>query len=114
MNFFIGKGDAADVLMDADNLMRQDPDYYGPKFEAIAELRAMDDGTLHRGNDFRRVASLVNVPMSQVINLLDPEWMRDKRKFYRWLAKHPEFRTYDDKGGSRPRVTFNNGDQVAG
>jgi hypothetical protein len=112
--FFIGKSSAADMLMDADNLMRQDADYYGPKFDAIKELRALDDGTLHRGNEFRRVASLVNVPMAQVVNLLDPEWMKDKKKFYAWLARHPEFKTYDKRGGSRPSVTFTQGEQVAG
>jgi hypothetical protein len=112
--FFVGKNSPADLLMDADSLMRADADYYGPRFEAIKELRALDDGTLHRGNEFRRVASLVNVPMAQVVSLLDPEWMKDKKKFYGWLGRHPEFKTYESKGGSKPRVTFNDGDQVVG
>lgn len=109
MQWFIEANESVDRITNADTLMKADPDYYRPRFEAIKALREADDGTLHRGNEFRRVASLVNVPMFNVVNLLDPEWMKDKRRFYRWLAKHPEYKTYEKKGGSRLSETYIDG-----
>jgi len=108
-----GKSEMDDVTS-ADLLMKVAPDYYRDRFEAIADLRKIDDGTLHRGNEFRRVASLVNVPMWDVMNVLDPTWMKDKRRFYDWLSKHPEYRTYDKRGGSRPQITYLDGKAVGG
>jgi hypothetical protein len=109
-SFFISKNEGfADQLFDVDTLMKADAEYYAPRFDAIKELREQDDGTLHRGNEFRRVASLVNVPMFQAVKLLDPEWMKDKKKFYAWLKRHPEYKTYDNRGGSRPSVTVVDG-----
>lgn len=84
----------ADRLLDADTLLKAAPSYYGPRFEAIKELRDNDDGTLHKGNEFRRVASLVNVPMTSAVKLLDPEWMKDKAKFYAWLDRNKRYCTY--------------------
>jgi hypothetical protein len=108
--FFIVKNESiADQLFDAGTLMKADADYYRPRFDAIKELREKDDGTLHRGNEFRRIASLVNVPMFQAVKLLDPEWMSNKKNFYAWLKRHPEYKTYDTRGGSRPSVTVVDG-----
>lgn len=113
MSFFIGRNDAAiDKITSAENLMKSDPEYYGPRFDAIKELREQDDGTLHRGNEFRRVASLVNVPMVAVARLLDPSWMSDKKKFYKWLARNPQYKTYDSRGGSKPTSTVVDGKEV--
>lgn len=113
--FWVGKNETTlDAISDADLLMKVAPDYYGPRFEAIYELRKQDDGTLHRGAGFRRVASLVNVPLLAAMKVVDPEFMLNKERFYRWLNKHPQYKTYDKRGGSRPRVTFHDGQQVAG
>ena len=113
MSFFVGKNTTlAEDVMSAETLMKSDPEYYGPRFEAIKELRDADDGTLHRGNEFRRVASLVNVPMFMAAKLLDPEWMGDKNKFYKWLARNPQYKTYDSRGGSRPSSTVVDGKAV--
>jgi hypothetical protein len=109
-------GSSPGALIDAmapEALMNVDPGLYGPRFAAIAELRAMDDGTLHRGNEFRRVASLVNVPLANAISMTEPGFLKDKRTFYKWLAKHPECKTYDARGGSRPTVTYSGGLAVA-
>ena len=64
MSFYIAKNDVApaDMLMSPKTLMRANPEYYAPRFEAVKELRDLDDGSLHKGGEFRRVASLVNVP----------------------------------------------------
>lgn len=96
MSFYIGKNEtAADFIMNPDNLMKAAPDYYGPRFEAIKELRDLDDGTLHKGNEFRRVASLVNVPLTQAyMTILDPDWMKDRSKFYAWLDRNRQYCTY--------------------
>lgn len=112
-NVVMGKSEMDD-LTSADLLMKVAPEYYRDRFDAIADLRKIDDGTLHRGNEFRRVASLVNVPMWDVMNFLDPTWMKDKRRFYDWLAKHPEYKTYDKRGGSRPSITYLDGKAIGG
>lgn len=103
--FFIAQNKVvADELMDPDLLMAVRPDYYGPRFDALKELRDEDDGTLHKGNEFRRVASLVNVPLANAIStVLDPEWMKDKNKFYGWLDRNREYCTYQRKD----RITAN-------
>jgi hypothetical protein len=110
MSFYIAPNETdLDILTDATRIVHAAPEYYTPRFEAIKELRELDDGTLHRGSEFRRVASLVNVPMVAVAKLMDPEWLSDKRRFYRWLAKHPEYQTYDLRGGSKLSETYVNG-----
>ena len=96
MAFYVAKNERpVEKAMSADFLMSADPEYYGPKFEAIAEMRALDDGTLHKGNEFRRVASFVNVPLFRAATtILDPEFMRDKKKFYEWLDRNRQYCTY--------------------
>lgn len=112
--FYIEKNESvADALMNPDNLMAAQPEYYGPRFQAIADLRSQDDGTLHRGNEFRRVASFVNVPMFQAVQLMNPEFINNKKKFYQWLrTKGKRYMTYDARGGSRPSVTVVDGKAV--
>jgi len=117
MAFFIGKNEtAADIMMDPKLLMASNPEYYGPRFEGIADLRKLDDGTLHRGNEFRRVASFVNIPLFAAMNtLLDPDWMKDKRKFYGFLDRNPEYCTYDRRKNRRildNQVTFVDGKEI--
>jgi len=96
MSFFISKNETwADELLDPDLLRAVAPDVYNPRFEAIAEVRAIDDGTISKGAEFRRVASLVNVPLANAIStVLDHEWMKDKTKFYAWLDRNREYCTY--------------------
>ena len=113
MNTFVDKNDSLlDKITDADTLMKAAPEYYGPRFEAIAELRAIDDGTLHRGNEFRRVASLVNVPLMNAMRMCEPGFFKDKKAFYAWLSRNPQYRTYDKRGGSRPAQTYVDGKPV--
>lgn len=115
MEYFVGKNASSlDALTSVETLMKADPEYYGPRLDAIAELRQLDDGTLHKGNEFRRVASLCNVPMFSVARLLDPEWMSDKKRFYAWLKRHPEYKTYDTRGADHPTETFFDGKPILG
>ena len=93
-----------DAITDPDALIKADPEYYTPKFEAIAELRSMDDGSLHRGNEFRRVASLVNVPIMAALKIIDPNFLLDKKRFYAWLDRgnNGAYCTYDRRKSARP------------
>jgi hypothetical protein len=108
MSFFIGKNE---TMMDAafgdvDDFMDKHPTIYGPRFEAIAELRKADDGTMHKGQEFRRVASFVNIPMfGAVTRLFEPDFMKDKNKFYAFLDRNKHYCTYDRRwqGGEQPK-----------
>jgi hypothetical protein len=106
--FFIGSDKVvADEWMDPNLLMAVAPDYYGPRFDAIKELRDADDGSLHSGSEFRRVASFVNVPLANAITtVLDPEWMKDKKKFYAWLDRNRAYCTYQRKDRATQGAMF--------
>ena len=41
--------------------------------------------------DWKHVAS-VAAPLEQVSHLLDPEWIKNKKRFYAWLRAHPGFK----------------------
>lgn len=109
MSFFISKNETiVDKLMDSDTLMKIAPDYYGPRFDAIKELRDMDEGMMQKGAGFKRVASLVNVPLQQTANLFDPTWMKSKQKFYAWLdrGENRRYCTYDRRGRADRQAQF--------
>ena len=96
MPFYVAKNETElDAVMSADVLMKSAPDYYAPRFEAIKELRSQDDGTLHKGSEFRRVASFVNVPLFMAAKLADPELLKDKKKFYAFVDRNREYVAYD-------------------
>ncbi len=95
MSFYIAPNETLiDKLTNSDTLMRAAPDYYRPRFEAIKEIRDNDDGTLHKGNEFRRVASLVNVPLMTALKIVEPDFTSNRKKFYDWLDRHPQYCTY--------------------
>lgn len=71
------------------------------RYSAIADLRDLDRQGLMlspaeaaRANGFVRVASLQGPTLDLAI-VLDPLFLRDKKKFYAWLDKHPQHCTYD-------------------
>lgn len=113
LEFVASPNQIIDLLGNTELMMKTHPEIYGPRLDAIKELRDIDDGTLHRGNEFRRVASLTNIPAALAVRMETPGFFQDKKAFYKWLAQHPEYRTYERKGGSRPAVTFNNGQGLA-
>lgn len=113
MGFYIGANETElDRITDASNLMKAAPEVYGPRFDAIADLRKIDDGSLHKGNEFRRVASLVAVPLQTAMEMIAPGFFKDKRAFYAWLARHQEYRTYEKRGADHPIETFVGGEPV--
>ena len=117
MSFFIQKSEdsALSHLTDSDTYMKLAPDYYAPRFDAIAEMRALDDGSLHKGNEFRRVASLTNVPMLAALKILEPDFLSNRKKFYKWLDSGNNWRycTYDRRKNKLPnQLTFVDGKAV--
>jgi hypothetical protein len=99
VNFFVSKNETEfESVMSAETLMKSDAEYYAPRFAAIKALRDADDGSLHKGNEFRRVASFVNVPMFMATKISDPDFLKDKRKLYAFIDRHPEYCTYQRRG----------------
>lgn len=95
MNYFVAKNEMRyEKSMDADTLMKAAPEYYGPRFAAIKELREADDGTGYKRQEFRRVASLVNVPLVMAEKMSNPDFLKDKKKFYAFLDRNPQYITY--------------------
>ena len=102
MSFYVAKNDTEfDSLMSAETLMKSSPDYYAPRFEALKDLRAADDGTIHKGNEFRRVASFTNVPLFMAQKLADPTFLLEKKQLYAFIDRHPEFCTYQRRNRGR-------------
>lgn len=98
MSFYVAKSEPspAEALLASDAFERLHPEIYEPRLEAVKELRQADDGTLHRKSGFRRVASFTNIPVfSLATTLMDPDFMKDKKKFYAFLRKNRKFCTYD-------------------
>jgi hypothetical protein len=90
-SFYITPNESAlDVVTEQ---MAKDP-VYADRYEAIKEVREIDKGQLYRGTEFRRVASLQG-PLSTLGQVLDPDWLQNKRRFYAWLDAHPQHCTYD-------------------
>lgn len=94
-----------DKVSDPAGLVDRNPDL-ADRFEAIKELRSLDDGSLHRGNEFRRVASMMG-PIEDLMRVTYPEFMADKKKFYAWLDAHPEYCTYDRRRTRDPNMLTN-------
>ena len=102
MAFFVAKNETElDAVMAPEVLMKSAPDYYAPRFEAIKDLRQTDDGSLHKGNEFRRVASFVNVPLFMAAKLADPDFLKNKRALYAFMDRNPQYLTYDRRNRGR-------------
>lgn len=94
-----------DRVADPSGLVARNPGV-ADRFDAIKELRSLDDGSLHRGNEFRRVANLIG-PIEDLLRAIEPEFLRDKKKFYGWLDAHPEYCTYDRRRTRDPNMMVN-------
>lgn len=77
--------------------------------EAVAQLRQQNRETGAEGwmydKGWKHVAS-VHGPLMAVAELLDPEFMKDKRKVYAFLDAHPEWLTYDRRKNARSNTHF--------
>jgi hypothetical protein len=95
------------AAIDPETLMKSNPEYYGPRFAALAEERQQDDGSM-KGCEFRKVASFTNVPLFEALRIRDG-LLKGKKEFYALLKKYPQCRTYDRRGKDHPTETFVNG-----
>ncbi len=94
-----------DKVSEPAGLVARNPDL-ADRFDAIKELKTLDDGGLHRGNEFRRVASILG-PIEDLMRVTYPEFLADKKNFYAWLDKHPEYATYDRRKTRDPNMLMN-------
>lgn len=103
MPFFVEPNEGLDHV--TDNMARDER--YADRYDAIKELREISQQGLSispedaaKANGFFRVASLQG-PIKDLAVLLDPEWMKNKKNFYRWLDKHPQHCAYDRRRGRK-------------
>lgn len=116
MSFFTGPSESF-LDLTTETMVRK-PEF-ADRYDAIADLREFDrNGTLAnvhdsaKGNGFFRVASLQG-PIESLAQLLDPDWMRNKARFYGWLSRHPQHCTFDRRKSAVPKqITFQNGEVI--
>jgi len=103
MSFFInGKETEVDYISDVDRITERLPRYQ-EHFEAIQErskvlaecaLAKMNSQAvgMSRGGTMQQIAAGIPISVWATMHQIDPELFLNKRKFYAWLAKHPEYR----------------------
>jgi len=119
MSFFI---EPAETPLDSVTELMAKRSVFDDRYDAIRDLRELDQQSLipsvqeaAHANGFFRVASLQG-PLEALARVLDPEFLKEKKRFYAWLAKHPQHVTYDRRArgdvGSRARMTISDGKVV--
>ena len=118
MSFFVAP---SETFLDAvTEDMRGSPEF-ADRYDAISEFRDMDRqdlvpsvGEVARANGFYRVASLQGT-LESLAKILDPDFLREKHRFYKWLDRHPQHVAYDRRRLARPSpnsVTFVDGKEA--
>lgn len=101
MALYLGKDSILDTLADSHELVRRLP-HYEDRYKALEEIRDQHDdlskisnwGRLSPGEErMRRVAS-IPIPVLELALVHQPDLLRDKKKFYAWMDRHPEHYTY--------------------
>lgn len=102
MSFFIEPGEkAVDLVTER---MRQDP-VFSDRYDAIKEIRdqsrlvAPTVSEVAKANGFFRVASLQG-SLADLAQVLNPDWLQNKKRFYKWLDANPQHCTYDRRSNS--------------
>lgn len=113
MSFFVTSNESA---LDLVTKRLHDSGEFDDRYEAIAGLQTISmDEALHEAaikGGFARVASLQG-PLLDLAKVLDPDFLRDKRKFYHFLDTHPQHCTYDRRKNAQPnQITFSDGKLV--
>lgn len=92
------------IISDPATLVASDP-AQAEKFAAIAELRKLDDGDF--SGPFKRVAS-IQAPLMNLLHCFDPEFMKEKRNFFRWLdsGNNKAYCTYDRRSAQARQAHF--------
>jgi hypothetical protein len=89
-----------DEISDSEVLADRIP-RYSQRFEALKEIReASEDmwsyttyGRQHISGGTRRVASIPEPLLSRLLEI-EPDFLINKPKFFRWLDKNPDYATY--------------------
>lgn len=91
------------LMTNADDFVSRHPEY-GERFDAIQERRELYEAiqdTTGRSPAFKSVASLC-LPVERVLWVTNPDFLRDKTKFYAWLDANPQYCTYDRRKAQAP------------
>jgi hypothetical protein len=94
-----------DKLIDAisapEAWVARDPSY-ADLFAANAHMRNQhqEQGTVLKTPEWKHVASIIG-PVEDVRNLMNPRSILDKKAFYSWLDRNPEYCVYDRRRGRR-------------
>jgi hypothetical protein len=114
MSFWIAPSEKyVDQITDAENFRQAAPDYWNPRLDAIAELREANRaleaytsfsigmaGASRKTGDWKRVASVPHTILQAAL-VLEPDLLLEKKNFYRWLDRHPEYQAYQRTQGRR-------------
>lgn len=82
---------------------------YSDRFDLIKQMRQADEdlatitnhGRVMGGTgEYKRVASIPQSVMVAAM-VLEPDLLLNKKKFYSWLDRHPEYCTYNRTRGAR-------------
>lgn len=91
------------VLNSVSERMLTDP-VYQDRYDAISELRSghvEHPARVHSLTDqWMRVASFQG-PLLDLARVLDPNFLLDKKKFYKFLDDNPQYCAYDRRRGRR-------------
>jgi hypothetical protein len=103
MPFFVEKLEEklVDAISAPEGWIQRNP-AYAERFDAIAEMRNQhqEQGTRIKTPDWKHVASIIG-PLSDVQRFMNPYYLKDKRAFYGWLDRNPEYCVYDRRRGRR-------------
>jgi len=106
VSYYVKNPDGAvlDFISEAETVEERMPRYEGV-FDAIAEIAAAEDdlavlgswGKQHFRAGMGRVASIPPSTLNGML-MIQPDLLTDKRKFYEWLDRHPEYQTIRRQG----------------
>lgn len=92
---------AIDMITNVDTVLRSGP-HYAEMFSRLHEERKIDTGFKE---GFKKVAELT-VPHELAARILEPDFLKDKRKFYGWLDRNPQYCAYDRRKSARSSRYF--------
>jgi hypothetical protein len=106
MSFFVGKNEGVVDQVTEPSLWRDRVDGFVSTMDAVKELREDNGAGLGLKGGWKHVAS-IRGPVLEVAELVDGDMINDKRKFYGWLDRHPEYSAYDRRAAmARTGKTF--------
>jgi hypothetical protein len=88
-----------DAISSPQAWVARDPTY-AKRFQAIADMRNQhqEQGTVLKTPEWKHVASIIG-PVEDVRNLMNPRSILDKKAFYAWLKRNPQYCVYDCRFG---------------